>query len=111
MTPSAVNESEPVPHDADEPDLLRCRMITLDLDPYEWALSERALIRDLHRRCARCEGRERCAVDLAAESTDALPQEHQEWRKYCPNVATLDRLREVQKRAGGAPKYTFPYLG
>jgi hypothetical protein len=90
---------------------LRRRMVALDLDPYEWALSEPALVRHLHRCCSRCESHARCAFNLAAESTGALPQEHQDWRKYCPNAATLDMLSAVQKRSSVTPKYSFPYLG
>src|SRR6516225_5191900 len=45
-------------------DLLRRLMLALDLDPYELALSDPALLRHLRRRCALCQSREDCASDL-----------------------------------------------
>jgi len=42
-------------------DLLRRRMLALELDPYEMTLSDPALLRHLQRCCALCESREDCA--------------------------------------------------
>src|SRR5215468_3503243 len=46
-------------------DLLQRHMLALDLDPYELALSDPALLRRLQRCCSLCESREDCASDLA----------------------------------------------
>ncbi len=108
---TSVNSRELVPPAAGEADLLRRRMVTLDLDPYEWALAEPALVRHLHRCCSQCDSQLRCTYDLAAESTDVGPQKHQLWRKYCPNAATLETLSTVQERSTATPTFSFPYLG
>ena len=57
-------------------DLLRRRMLALDLDPYEMALSDPALFRHLRRRCALCQSREDCALDLARASAGPAWQGH-----------------------------------
>ena len=93
-----------------EADLLRRRMMALGLDPYEWARSEPALLRHLSRCCSQCPTPERCALDLEAEANGAV-RCGQNWRTYCPNVATLDALSAVQQRSQVTPKYVFPYLG
>ena len=49
-------------------DLLRRRMLALELDPYEMALSDPALLRHLQRCCGLCESREDCASDLVRAS-------------------------------------------
>ena len=90
---------------------LRHRMVTLDLDPYEWALSEPALLRHLDRRCSQCESRARCTFDLAAELTGAFGPEPRQWRRYCPNAATLEMLSTAQKRLAVTPSCPLPYLG
>src|SRR5262245_43802707 len=72
------------PRMADRPedqDLLRRRMIALDLDPYELALTDPALLRHLERCCALCENRDGCVADLALPA--AACRARQEWRDYC----------------------------
>src|SRR5215472_17473866 len=49
-------------------DLLRRLMLAVDLDPYELALSDPALLRHLRSRCALCQSRQDCASDLARVS-------------------------------------------
>jgi hypothetical protein len=91
-------------------DLLRRRMLTLDLDPYELALSDPALVRHLQRCCALCENREDCASDLARASTNQTWQGRDDWRDYCENTSALEMLMALQSRSKTAPKYQFPYI-
>jgi hypothetical protein len=92
-----------------EADLLRRRMVALDLDPYEVALSEPALIRHLQGRCAEYRGH--CVLDLAHESTASARQDRQDWRDYCPNASTLEMLSALQGCSKITPKYQLPYPG
>jgi hypothetical protein len=91
-------------------DLLRRRMLALELDPYELALSDPALLRHLHRCCALCESREDCASDLACASTDQAWQGPGDWRDYCENALALEMLVALRSRSQAAAKYQFPYL-
>jgi hypothetical protein len=91
-------------------DLLRRRMLALELDPYEMALSDPALLRHLQRCCSLCESREDCASDLARASTDRAWQGRDDWRDYCENALVLEMLMALQSRSKAAPKYQFPYL-
>jgi hypothetical protein len=91
-------------------DLLRRRMLALELDPYEMALSDPALLRHLQRCCSLCESREDCASDLARASTDRAWQGRDDWRDYCENALVLEMLMALQSRSKAAPKYHFPYL-
>jgi hypothetical protein len=91
-------------------DLLRRRMLALDLDPYEMALSDPALLRHLQRCCALCESRKGCASDLARASTDRAWQGRDDWRDYCENALVLEMLMALQSRSKAAPKYQFPYI-
>lgn len=77
----------------DAADLLLRRMRALRLDPDETSRAEPALFRDLQRLCAMCESRGRCARDLAGKS--AAPG-NEDWRDYCPNVATLNMLSTLK---------------
>jgi hypothetical protein len=90
-------------------DLLRRRMLSLELDPYELALSDPALLRHLQRCCSLCESREDCASDLARASTDQPWQGRDDWRDYCENALVLEMLMALQSRSQAAPKYQFPY--
>jgi hypothetical protein len=90
-------------------DLLRRRMLSLELDPYELALSDPALLRHLQRCCSLCESREDCASDLARASTDRSWQDRDGWRDYCENGLVLEMLMALQSRSKAAPKYQFPY--
>jgi hypothetical protein len=91
-------------------DLLRCRMLALDLDPYEMALSDLALLRHLRRRCALCQNREDCALDLARASAGQAWQGQDEWRDYCENVLALEMLIALRSRSNAAPKYQCPFI-
>jgi hypothetical protein len=91
-------------------DLLRRRMLSLELDPYELALSDPALLRHLQRCCSLCESREDCASDLARASTDQPWQGRDDWRDYCENALVLEMLMALQSRSKAAPKYQLPYI-
>jgi hypothetical protein len=91
-------------------DLLRRRMLSLELDPYELALSDPALLRRLQKCCSLCESREDCASDLARASTDRAWQGQDDWRDYCENALVLEMLMALQSRSKAAPKYQFPYI-
>jgi hypothetical protein len=89
-------------------DLLRRRMLALELDPHEMALSDPALLRHLQRCCALCESREDCALDLARASIgQSWPDD---WCDYCENAAALEMLIALRSRSKAAPKYQFPYI-
>jgi hypothetical protein len=91
-------------------DLLRRRMLALELDPYEMTLSDPALLRHLQRCCALCESREDCASDLARASAGRAWQGRDDWRNYCENALALEMLIALRSRSKAAPKYQFPYI-
>jgi hypothetical protein len=91
-------------------DLLRRRMLALELDPYEMALSDPALLRHLRRRCALCQSREDCALDLTRASAGQAWQGQDEWRDYCENALALEMLIALRSRSKAAPKYQCPYI-
>jgi hypothetical protein len=91
-------------------DLLRCRMLSVKLDPYELALSDPALLRHLQRCCSLCESREDCASDLARASTEGAWQGRDDWRDYCENAWVLEMLMALQSRSKAGSKYQFPYI-
>ena len=85
-------------------DLLRRHMLALDLDSYESALSDPALLRHLQRCCSLCESREDCASDLARASTDRAWQGRDDWRDYCENALVLEMLIALRSRSKAAAK-------
>ena len=85
-------------------DLLRRHMLALDLDPYEIALSDPALLRHLQRCCSLCESREDCASDLARASTDRTWQGRDDWRDYGENALVLEMLIALRSRSKAAAK-------
>ena len=91
-------------------DLLRRLMLALDLDPYELALSDPALLRHLRRRCALCQSREDCASDLTRASAGQAWQGRNDWRDYCENALALEMLIALRSRSKAAPKYQCPYI-
>ena len=91
-------------------DLLRRLMLALDLDPYELALSDPALLRHLRRRCALCQSREDCASDLTRASAGQAWQGRDDWRDYCENALALEMLIALRSRSKAAPKYECPYI-
>jgi hypothetical protein len=78
-------------------DLLRRRLATLGLTPGELAWLDPATFGHLAQRCARCESRGRCALDLADESADPA---WQDWKEYCPNATMLRFLSAVHGCVG-----------
>jgi hypothetical protein len=91
-------------------DLLRRRMLALELDPYEMALSDPALLRHLQRCCGLCESREDCASDLVRASAGQAWQGRDDWRDYCENALALEMLIALRSRSKAAPKYQCPYI-
>jgi hypothetical protein len=91
-------------------DLLRRCMLALELDPYELALSDPALLRHLQGRCALCESRDACASDLAHASIDQPWQGCDDWRDYCENAIALEMLVALRSRSKAPPKYQLPYI-
>ena len=89
-------------------DLLRRLMLALDLDPYELALSDPALLRHLRRRCALCQSRKDCASDLARASVGQAWQGRDDWRDYCENALALEMLVALPSRSKVAPKSQCP---
>jgi hypothetical protein len=92
----------------DDNDLLRRLMLALELDPYELALSDPALLRHLRRRCALCQSREDCVSDLARASAGQAWQGSDDWRDYCENALALEMLIALRSRSKAAPKYQCP---
>jgi hypothetical protein len=68
-------------------DLMRQRLAQLHIDEGQLARSEPEVLRDMQRLCSTCRVHGRCARDLAHNPDDAA------WRDYCPNVPTIDALR------------------
>jgi hypothetical protein len=91
-------------------DLLRRRMLALELDPYETALSDPALLRHLQRCCGRCESREDCVSDLARASDGQAWPGRDDWRDYCEIALALEMLLAPRSRSKAAPTYQFPYI-
>jgi len=89
-------------------DLLPRLMLALELDPYELALSDPALLRHLRRRCALCQSRKDCASDLARLSADQAWLGRDDWRDYCENALALEMLIALRSRSKAAPKYQCP---
>ena len=91
-------------------DVLRRRMRSVELDPYELALSDPALLRHLQRCCGLCESREDCASDLVRASAGQAWQGRDDWRDYCENALALEMLIALRSRSKAAPKYQCPYI-
>jgi hypothetical protein len=73
--------------------LLERRMEALSLNPDEVTHIKPLTVRELRHRCARCQKREQCALDLADAFADPG---WQYWRDYCPNATTLMVLSTLQ---------------
>jgi hypothetical protein len=65
-------------------DLLRCRAAMLGVDLA--APRDDAMVETMTRRCARCEWRATCELDLERDPNDPV------WETYCPNTAALIAL-------------------
>jgi hypothetical protein len=92
-------------------DLLWRRMVTFGLDPHELGLSDPALLRHLQRRCAACENRDECALDLARASSNKAWQGRDDWRDYCENALALEMLIALQSRSKApAAKCQLPFV-
>ena len=103
--------SQPLTRTPNDATLLARRMAALDLDSYELAITEAALVHHLQRRCVSCEAWRRCLQDLTHDRAGLDWQECQDWMDYCPNASALEMLSALQKRTKIAPRYLFPYLG
>jgi hypothetical protein len=92
-------------------DLLERRMLAFGLDPYELGLSDPALLRHLRGRCADCENRDECALDLTRTSSSQPWRGQDDWRDYCENALALEMLIALQSRskAPGA-KCQLPFV-
>ena len=89
-------------------DLLWRRMVAFGLEPYELGLSDPALLRHLQGRCADCENRDECALDLARTSSNQPWPGEDDWRDYCENALALEMLIALQSRSKpAAPKCQF----
>jgi len=106
--PEACQALTRAPNDAT---LLVCRMAALDLDSYELAITEAALIHHLQSRCLSCEAWRCCLQDLTRDRVSSAWRDRQDWMNYCPNASALKMLSALQNRTKNAPPYTFPYLG
>jgi hypothetical protein len=94
-------------------DLLWRRMLAFGLDPYELGLSDPALLRHLRERCADCENRDECALDLARISSSQPWRGQDEWRGYCENALALEVLIALQSRSKApapAVKCQLPFV-
>lgn len=80
-------------------DLLWRRMLAFGLDPYELGLSDPALLRHLQERCAECENRDECALDLARPSSNKPWRGQDGWSDYCENALALEMLIALQSRS------------
>lgn len=76
-------------HTAELDNLLKCRMAMLGLDRYVLECSEDQTFDDIKRRCANCQFRDACAVDLKRDPNDPV------WETYCPNSGALLALTEA----------------
>ena len=74
------------------PVLLNRRLRQLGIDPERLGKSEPAVAQDLARCCTLCGSKARCTRDLAHRPASA------DWRKYCPNEATLGALDQAADR-------------
>jgi hypothetical protein len=106
-----VDPRQPLTRDPNDVSLLVRRMAALDLDSYELAIVEAALVHHLQRRCRSCEAWRRCLQDLAGDRADVTRHDCKDWMEYCPNASALSMLSELQSRTKIAPRYSFPYLG
>lgn len=67
--------------------LLFERLHALHLDADALAKNAPSTLRDLERLCSSCISKKRCQLDLMLVPNDP------HWRQYCPNVGTLDDVR------------------
>ena len=106
--PDACQPLTRAPNDAT---LLACRMAALDLDSYELAITEAALVHHLQSRCLSCEAWRCCLQDLTRDRVSSAWRDRQDWTNYCPNASALKMLSALQNRTKNASPNTFPYLG
>ncbi|HML08005.1 MAG TPA: hypothetical protein VK430_07760 [Xanthobacteraceae bacterium] len=70
-------------------DLLGSRVAMLGLDLAAIESSDRKAFATIKRRCALCDFRQACEVDLRRDPNNPV------WETYCPNSATLIALTEA----------------
>jgi len=106
---SGPDACQPLTRDPNDATLLARRMAALDLDPYELAITEAALVHHLQSRCLSCEAWRRCLQDLSSDRVSSARRDH--CMSYCPNASVLKMLVALQSQTKIAPASTFPYLG
>jgi hypothetical protein len=74
------------PMTAASDNLLACRMAMLGLDFDAIARADRAILAEIRRRCAACDTRDACAVDLQRDPNNPV------WESYCPNAPVFNAL-------------------
>jgi hypothetical protein len=108
---SGPDACQPLTRDPNDATLLARRMAALDLDSYELAITEAALVHHLQSRCLACEDWRRCLQALSRDRVSPAWQDRQDWMNYCPNASALKMLSALQNRTQIAASNTFPYLG
>ena len=106
-----VDLRQPLTRDPNDVSLLARRMAALDLDSYELAITEAALIHHLQSRCLSCEAWRCCLQDLTRDRVSTAWRDRQDWTNYCPNASALKMLSALQNGTKNASPNTFPYLG
>jgi hypothetical protein len=69
--------------------LLDCRMAILGLDLADIESQDRHTLDVITHRCAKCEFREACEIDLERDPNDPV------WESYCPNTPILMALAQA----------------
>ncbi len=76
-------------------DLLCIRMLELGIDRAEVARLWPGIMLDLQKNCIACNSRIECDAELKSISSEGDRFETQNWKDYCPNVATLNMLSSL----------------
>ena len=70
----------------DAAELLSQRLAALRLDERTIVETDPGVLRDMQRVCTMCPDQQLCGHDMDSDPSDP------KWRKYCPNVETLDAI-------------------
>lgn len=73
-------------------DLVARRAAALSVHIAEIERTEPQVARDLKRVCSLCDDKRACEHDLSQNPDKS------DWKDYCPNVETLEAIREIRKR-------------
>ena len=76
----------------DAADLAKRRVAALGLDTDAIERAEPGVMRDLKRVCALCGNKRACEHDLDYGARTSR------WQDYCPNVETLEAIREIRNQ-------------